>query len=371
MVGGLRDAWDADKDGKVDPLALETASDPRKPHLRGAVLVAAVYQAFATIYHRRVADLLSLAGRMEGRIDPVILQRLTREAVLVGGQVLNMALRALDYLPPVDVRFGEYLRAIVSADVDLVPHDPQHFRLAFIEAFRQRGILPSDCLSLAPENLVYAGPEDERINARDLVDLKRSRKFADQALDLEPRFDREATTKQAEANRYLVHQWLIRPDEEPGRAAAWEAALGVFFSSEREGRAAAPRTIHRAGDGLAVEVHSVRTARRTGPDGQDLRQLIVQVTQRRRGFFDMAVQAAQDAGAGAVIGTPDFWFRGGATVIIDLREGEYGTIRRLIRKPIDDDDRLAAQRRSLVGGAMLGLSYGSGGAEPFAIAHRH
>jgi hypothetical protein len=388
MEAALRDAWDADETaklaeeaaakGEVLPPALDRARDPRKPHLRGAVLVAAVYAAFVSIYHRRAGDLLSLAARMGGdSLDPVILKRLTSEAVMIAGQVLNMSLRALDYLPPVDVTFGEYLRAIISADMDLVPHDPHHYRLAFIEAFRKRGIVPSDCLSLAPENLAFEGPEDADIKAEDLVKPKRTGR----SLDLEPRFAREEATAQAEQNRFLVHQWLMQTDMEAASDLAWEKALGVFFVPNRIGRKPAPATIVRSKTGpimpttaeaLAVEVHSVRLARRAGPDGEDLRQLIVQVTQRRRGYFDPAVQAAQDAGAAEV--PPDFWFRGGATLIIDLREGNSGTIRRVIRKAIDDDARLAAQRRHLIGGDSFGMTYGEAPAasgEPFAIAHRH
>lgn len=406
MAGALRDAWDADSEAKLaaeaaekgEPLAarLDRNCDPKRPHLRGAVLVAAIYHAFSTIYHRRAGDLLGLAGRMGG-LDPVILKRLTSEAVMIAGQVLNMSLRALDYLPPVDVSFGEYLRAIISADTDLVPNDPLHYRLAFIEAFRLRGIVPSDCLSLAPENLVFEGPDDPLINAADLISLGTvpapmmgdaveaepvldgsELRASGVTLDLEPRFDRKAATVQAEGNRYLVHRWLVASDKDPARDLAWETALGVFFAPYRPGRDVAPATIQQSrnlfnkgpDEVLAVEVHSVRMARRSGPDGQDLRQLIVQVTQRRRGYFDVAVQAAQDAGAPAI--PEDFWFRGGATLIIDLREGRYGTIRRVIRKAIDDETRLAAQRRHLAGGDFFGLTYGAGQgeAEPFAVAHR-
>jgi hypothetical protein len=53
-----------------------------------------------------------------------------------------MCIRALDYLPPVDVTFFEYLRALITADFDLVGDDRYNYRVAFVEAFRRRGIYP-------------------------------------------------------------------------------------------------------------------------------------------------------------------------------------------------------------------------------------
>ena len=49
--------------------------------------------------------------------------------------MLRLRIRALDYLPPVDVHFGEFLRAILTADTDLVPDDLMHYRPAVIQAF--------------------------------------------------------------------------------------------------------------------------------------------------------------------------------------------------------------------------------------------
>ena len=60
------------------------------------------------------------------------------EASKVAGQMLNICIRALDYCPPVDIMFGEYLRALITADFDLVPNDRLGYRIAFIEAFRKR-----------------------------------------------------------------------------------------------------------------------------------------------------------------------------------------------------------------------------------------
>ena len=50
-----------------------------------------------------------------------------------------MCIRALDYCPAVDITFGEYLRALITADIDLVPEDPLGYRVAFMEAFQKQG----------------------------------------------------------------------------------------------------------------------------------------------------------------------------------------------------------------------------------------
>ena len=80
------------------------------------------------------------------------------EAANSAGHVLNMCIRALDYCPPVDITFGDYLRALVTADRDLVPDDDRGYRIAVIEAFRRRGIYPQGVRSLSAESLCWAGP---------------------------------------------------------------------------------------------------------------------------------------------------------------------------------------------------------------------
>jgi len=62
----------------------------------------------------------------------------------------------LDYCPAVDITFGEYLRAIITADRDLLPDDPQGRRVAFMEAFRHRGILPRDVRTISEETLSWS-----------------------------------------------------------------------------------------------------------------------------------------------------------------------------------------------------------------------
>ena len=50
------------------------------------------------------------------------------EAAKTAQHVLNMCIRAFDYLPPVDVTFGDYLRALVTADPEFVSGDEMRQR---------------------------------------------------------------------------------------------------------------------------------------------------------------------------------------------------------------------------------------------------
>jgi hypothetical protein len=148
---------------KPDPRAYERCAAEGEPHALGAVLVSAVFAAFDTIYRARIADLVRLATNgtgvlPAGQISHDLAGRLTREAAKVAGQVLNMCIRALDYCPPVDLRFGDYLRAIITADYDLVPDDSRGYRVAFISAFRDRGIFPTNVRHLAVDSLVWETP---------------------------------------------------------------------------------------------------------------------------------------------------------------------------------------------------------------------
>lgn len=340
-------------------------------HDRGAILVAAVFDAFLRIYETRTSDLLRI-GRVERgegkRLDADLAHRLTKEATNTADQVLRMCIRALDYLPPVDVRFGEFLRAIITADADLVPNDPLNYRVAFSEAFLRRGIHASTCLSVSPESLLWESPEqistDDRIS-KDLADLD---------LDLEPRFDRDEIFAHSEKNRKLVWDWLIKPDkDDPAIDRAWEEALGVYFmpreNPSQPGKNA-PKSIGQKNGEFVVEVHSVRATRRAGPDGQDLRQLVIEVAQRRRGYFDEERQRQADAGEISEDG--DFTFRGGATLIIDLRDKK---LRYVIRKRIDDPERLKEQRAFLAQPRGAAFTYipdatGAAAREPFAMVHR-
>jgi hypothetical protein len=159
----------------------------RLPHARGAILVSAVFAGYFKAYQNRTADLFRIAGNPDGRLHPDIVNRLATEASQLADRFLRMCFRAFDYMPPVDVTFGDFLRALITSDFELNPGDPEEVRFEIIEAFRERGIIPSGIQSLAEESLLW--PSELSQPAPDLeeptMDLARSiLAYSAKALDL-------------------------------------------------------------------------------------------------------------------------------------------------------------------------------------------
>ncbi|HLX08964.1 MAG TPA: peptidase M4 [Thermoanaerobaculia bacterium] len=118
-----------------------------EPHLRGGILVAAVFDAYFSIYVRRTADLFRIyraggGGDRPADLPSALAGRLVDEASRAAEQFFRVCVRALDYCPPVDITFGDFLRAVVTADLDLHPANEVGVRDAFLQAFRLRGIVP-------------------------------------------------------------------------------------------------------------------------------------------------------------------------------------------------------------------------------------
>ncbi|MGZ8690468.1 MAG: hypothetical protein ACXWXI_08400, partial [Aeromicrobium sp.] len=127
----------------------------------GAVLLQAVFEAFNTVFERKTRRIRELAMRYRlpgGPLDPTLASLLAKEARTLARQFLSIVIRAIDYCPPVDVTFGDYLRAMITADVDLVPDDPYGYRDALIDAFACRGIVPLDVPNLAEDVLIWRPP---------------------------------------------------------------------------------------------------------------------------------------------------------------------------------------------------------------------
>ena len=324
----------------VDPAKINY-NNTTEPHDRGSILVAAVFDAFLAVYRRRIADLLRIATGGSGvlptgALHPDLVNRLADEAAKTSRHILNICIRALDYCPPVDITFGNYLRALITADFDLVPDDPYGYRIAFLDAFRRREIYPDDIRTLSVESLRWQEPVSQPARLGEIL--------AQLNLDWDLFKDRRQAYEGARANATKFWQWLVNKDNLSRKQAE---QMGIDLSS-----------------GMKVEVHSVRPARRVAPDGSFLTDLVVVLTQRRPAPPDPN-DPAQDK----------FWFRGGCTLLIDSRKGRE-RIRYSIMKNINNELRLEKQREFRRGNAGLSLNalYFSDALEdvnrePFAMLH--
>ncbi|MCA1397951.1 peptidase M4 [Bradyrhizobium sp. BRP56] len=131
-----------------------------EPHDRGSILVAAVFDAYFTVYTRRTSDLFRIHRAGGGNLDhddlpTPLAERLATEASRTAEQFFVICARALDYCPPVDITFGDFLRAVLTADLDLHPKDPDGVRDAVMQAFRLRGIIADGVASFSEESLFW------------------------------------------------------------------------------------------------------------------------------------------------------------------------------------------------------------------------
>jgi hypothetical protein len=322
------------------PPKLTDYSSATEPHDRGAVLVAAVFGAFVDIYNARSADLIRLTTSGTGVLPPGaiphdLVERLAQEASKAAAHVLRMCIRALDYCPPVDITFGEYLRALITADRDLVPDDVRSYRAAFIQAFRARGIYPQGVRNLSVESLCWDRPE---------VKLDLEKILGQMALGWDLSSDRRRAFESSRSNAFMLHEWF---KNEADKSAA--ITLG-FYTTEMQSR----KVNGMDGHLRRFEVHSVRPSRRIGPDGQQRIDVVVEITQ-----------------SWVADGNPTR-YRGGCTLIIDL---ESRGIRYCVRKRVANAGRIADQSafQLAMGGSSLRGNYFDPTArvrEPFAIMHR-
>jgi hypothetical protein len=340
--GALRDALGA-RDKKTgewrpsqpSPRELERAHEA---HDRGAILVAAVFDAFLSIYKARIADLLRIATQgsgilAPGALHPDLVGRLAATAAKIATHFLRLCIRALDYCPPVDITLGDYLRALITADLDFVPDDRYNYRLALLEGFERRGIYPKDVRNISIESLVWRPPRRE-------VNL--SALFGKGGLEAEWRAirDRKRLWQTMRRNVEIVKNWV-----DHYCSTTFGDELGLALSTD------APRSVYRDGSRTCVEVHSVRLARRITPQGGAVSDLIVEIIQRRRGYFDANRQDTVDKSTSEPP-DGDFTFYGGCTLLIDPSDHK---IRYAITKHVLSDSRLKLERE-FRGGKSLSTS---------------
>ena len=155
----LRRAFEHDGGAEDDPDPTLMYSPKLEAHDMGALLVRAVFDAFRWIFDAKTTALRSIAAASTVTLPDKLVTLLAEQASRLAGQFLNIIIRAVDYCPPVDLRLGEYLRAIITADTDLVPDDPWAYREMFVHAFRRYGVRVEGVADLSEEALLWQAPE--------------------------------------------------------------------------------------------------------------------------------------------------------------------------------------------------------------------
>jgi hypothetical protein len=304
-----------------------------------------------------------------GAIHPDLVQRLTTETCKTADHVLRMCIRALDYCPTVDITFGDYLRAVITADLDAVKDDRLGYRIAFMESFRKWNILPPDIRTVSEQTLAWNTPEQSRPTWLKGIINKAAdvgHKSYDDTDQIVFGWNRTLTRSEIfqlnEDNRWRLWRRLKKAfDKDPKLYKEFGLVAGVpAFNAD--GTIKQPK----AAPDTTFEVHSVRLARRVTPDGDYTVNVVAAITQRQAVPFD-----------GANVANGFFWFRGGATLIIDPREDDEricysiiknsgSEVRRDQQKQLITGSTLSSLRALYFGG-NTGLAVAP--AEPFAIMH--
>lgn len=404
--GALRDAI-----GGIDPVTKQwkpQVPDPAayintmEPHDRGSILVATVFEAFLSIYKSRIADLLRIytggTGILpEGQIHPDLVDRLADEAAKTSGHVLRMCIRALDYCPPTDLNFGDYLRALITADVDSIHEDSRGYRLAFIDAFRKRGIYPAGIKTLSVESLLYKAENIPTLDTQFDILGRFLREFREAVYYTDVRSKIFEVTNAFIAggnigNGYIegLHERITKKFD-----GSWdfEKLTGLVFTDDWQAMGIKTSKAHHF-DAPSFSIDSLKLANRVGPDGKIINQIVLTMIQRSVIRFrftdpddrDSAIFEGANPQPAAPLPPDCFEFRGSCTLIFDL---DTLKLKYVIAKPLLDlaklgsnikvlnDERLRKQFRFMCNednfnafSLYFSDAFQSAPAEPFALIHQ-
>ena len=250
-----------------------------EPHRRGEVLVAAVLNAFIDAWADRIDGLRSPDSRLVSR------ERVAEEGATIADLLLTMAIRAIDYTPPIHIEFGDYLSAVLTADREVRTDDSRYeLRRRLRESCARYGIVPAS-------------------SAADGTWMPPSARLA----------------------RSGAHFSSLQNDRTEMFRLVW-----------------ANRKALRLDPDAFTRIVSLRPAFRVSPeDGFHVRETVVECTQ----YLKLAASELKPYGLRVPEGMPDdheVVFRGGSTFILD----EYGDLKYEVYNPIPTRGRSSAERRA-------------------------
>ena len=103
------------------------------PHRRGEVLVAAVMQSLLDMWIERLQPLVAERANVDRAA-------VAEEGAKAARHLLNMSIRAIDYLPPTEFEFDDFVTAVLTADMEAAPNDEHGYRGSVERGFAAFGI---------------------------------------------------------------------------------------------------------------------------------------------------------------------------------------------------------------------------------------
>lgn len=313
-----------------DPTTLKTPKFV-ECHLRGEVLSGAVLRAFVDVWHTRLQSWVPfLAG------DDAPLDRVVEDAQDAAEQLLTIAIRALDYCPVVDIQFGDFLSAMLTADYELFPGKGKYdYRTLLRKCFAEWGITPSST------------HEKAQAVGREIVE--------------DGLWEKAATERKAqgvggpEVQYDCVHRLSLERDADEVFRLLWENRPALGFYKDAYTR-----------------VSSVRPCTRVGPDGFVLHETVSEYIQ----LLDLEAGqlAATHLGIAKPPGMPDdtqVRLHGGGVLIFD----EFGRLKYHVRSRLNNVERQSQrlaylyQNRICDSHGRYGYNDGSPHGLQFAITH--
>ena len=309
----------------------EWKSDPEfaEPHRRAEVLVAAVMQTLVTMWAGRLGELRIDRGGLDAG-------RVAEEGVKSARHLLAMLLRALDYLPPVDLEFPDVIDAVLTADRRLAPDDDHGYRTALEQSFARFGITPPPH-GILDEDGVAAPSAEAPTEGTALAAYPPD---ADAVTGLGLRYEH-------------LNLLALRTSPEEVYQFVWNNAAALEIDVR-----------------LATQVERVLSSTRVGPDGLVVTEILADYTQTLRttaGALPPGVAAPAGMRPDEVV---ELW--GGGVLVFD----QFGRFRLHQRQPILDIDRQTRRLQYLFDHEIrgrdgsLGASDGVGEKRRFALLHQ-